>query len=115
MMFAVAVGAALGAGSRWGVGELLATDGFPWATLTVNLIGCTLVGLAAVRLVRGTALWSFVVTGFLGGLTTASTFAVDTRGLLDDGRPFVALTYLAVSVGGGLIATSVVRTRGLRE
>lgn len=110
--FAVATGAALGAAARWAVGELLATDGFPWATLVVNLVGCALIGLAAVRLVRGSARWYLVVTGVLGGFTTASTFAVDTRRLLAEGRPAVALAYVALSVGGGLVATSVTRTRG---
>lgn len=109
---AVVAGAALGAGGRWAVAELLAGDTFPWATLLVNLVGCAAIGLAAVRVVRGTTAWYFLVTGLLGGLTTASTFAVDTRRLLDDGRPLVALAYIALSVGGGLAATSLARTRG---
>jgi CrcB protein len=111
---AVAAGAAIGAGARWAVGEVLATDGFPWATLLVNLVGAAAIGFAAVRLVRGTVAWSFVVTGLLGGLTTASAFGVDTRGLLDDGRVLSAVTYVAVSVAGSLVATSIARTEGQR-
>ncbi len=112
--FAVAVGAAIGAGARWAVGEAMTADGFPWATLLVNLVGAAAIGFAAVRLVRGTVAWSFVVTGLLGGLTTASTFGVDTRRLLADGRLPAALAYVAVSVAGSLVATSIARTEGQR-
>lgn len=111
---AVAAGAILGAGGRWATGEILAGGSFPWATLLVNLIGCAAIGVAAVRLERGTAVWSFVVTGLLGGLTTASAFGVDTRRLLDDGRPGSALLYVAASVLGGVVVTATARARGRR-
>ena len=111
---AVAAGAALGAGSRWWVGELLASDRFPWATLLVNLLGCGVIGALAIRLERGTDAWYFAVTGLLGGLTTASTFAVETRQLLDDGRTAVAAAYVLASVVGGLAAVSAARTWSLR-
>lgn len=106
---AVGVGAGLGAGGRWGVGELTGPGGFPWATLLVNLLGAALIGWAAARLVRGTVAWAFVVTGLLGGFTTASAFAEDTRRLLADGRPALATTYVAASVLGAVVATSTVR------
>lgn len=108
---AVAVGAALGASMRWGTGRLLATDGFPWATLLVNLAGCAVVGAAAIRLRRGTDLWYFTVTGVLGGLTTASAFAVETRELVVDGRPLQASAYVVASVVGGIALASATRVR----
>lgn len=106
---AVSIGAALGASARWAVGVGLAADGFPWATLTVNLLGCALVGWLAMRLERGTAAWCFAVTGCLGGFTTASAFAADTRQLADDGRPVWAVVYTVLSVCGGLAAVATSR------
>ena len=110
---AVAAGAAIGASARWGVGEAMSADGFPWATLIVNVLGCALIGWCAMRLRRGTVAWCFVVTGCLGGFTTASAFALDTRHLLDQGRTTVAVLYVVVSVVGGLAAAA--STRRLAE
>ena len=106
---AVAVGAVLGASARWCVGELLHVDGFPWATLLVNLVGCALVGWCAFGLQRGTIAWYFTVTGLLGGFTTASTFGVETRALLDAGDGWMALVYVSASVVGGLAAVATTR------
>jgi CrcB protein len=107
----VAVGGALGASLRWSVGELIAHEpgSFPWATLLVNLVGCALIGLAARVLVRNSGRWMLSVTGFLGGLTTYSTFATETRELLDAGRGGHALAYVAVTVVAGLAATELAR------
>lgn len=106
---AVAIGAVLGATTRWWLGDVLRNDGFPWATLLVNLAGCALVGWCAIRLQRGTAAWYFVVTGCLGGMTTASAFAVETRQLVDDGRVAMAIAYVSISVAGGLAAVATSR------
>jgi CrcB protein len=107
---AVAVGGALGALARWGVAEALPHDSgrFPWDTLLTNLAGCFLIGVLMVlvvevlpgrRLVR-----PFLGTGILGGFTTFSTYALDTRTLLADGRAAVAAAYLAGTLVLGLIA-----------
>lgn len=106
---AVASGAVVGASARWAVGVLLSGDGFPWATAVVNVLGCALVGWLAMRLERGTLSWGFTITGCLGGFTTASAFAVDTRRLLDDGRPLWAIVYVALSIIGGLAAVATSR------
>jgi CrcB protein len=111
---AVAVGAALGAGGRWAVAEALSGGRFPWPTLLVNLAGCAAIGAASVRLRRGTDLWYFCVTGLLGGFTTASTFGVETRDLLADGRAVTAAGYVAASVLGGIAAVSWTRAATLR-
>jgi len=104
---AVAVGGAIGAGLRWAAGAAWAHErgGWPWATLAVNLIGCVAIGIAARRLVVGTAAWAFVVTGVLGGFTTFSTFAVEVDQLIDSGRAGVALGYAMVTMIGGYGAT----------
>ena len=100
-------GGALGALARWGVGTALPdTSGrWPWATLTVNLTGCLLIGvLLAVLLARfptSTLLRPFLAVGVLGGYTTFSTFAVDLVRLAEVGAWAIAVGYLVVSVLGG--------------
>lgn len=110
---AVATGGALGALARWGVAEMLPHDAgrFPWSTVVANVVGCFLIGVLMVLVVER---WShrrlarpFLGTGILGGFTTFSTYAVDTRGLLDAGRPGVAATYLLGTLVVGLIAVVV--------
>jgi CrcB protein len=107
----VTTGGVMGASIRWFVGNSIdrPPGSFPWPTLIVNIAGCVLIGLAARHLVRTSGRWLFVATGLLGGLTTYSAFAVETRELLDAGRAGVALVYVAVSVVAGLAATEIAR------
>lgn len=85
---AVGVGAALGAWLRWGFGLILNSvfPVLPFGTLAANLVGCYLIGIAAEYFLHNTALPPevrlFVITGFLGGLTTFSTFSAETVTLL---------------------------------
>lgn len=84
------------------------TNTFPYGTLTVNLVGCLLIGFlmglpvlhksldAEVRLV--------LVTGFLGGFTTFSAFGHETIQLMQQGAGFRAAIYLLASVALGLAA-----------
>mgnify|MGYP002629113019 FL=1 len=101
----------MGASMRWGLGESVnrSPGAFPYATLLINVVGCALIGLAARMLVRGSDRWQIGVTGLLGGLTTYSTFAVETRELLDAGHGGQALLYVAVSIVAGLAATELAR------
>ena len=107
----VSLGAIVGASVRWAVGEAVGSSlgEFPWATLLVNLAGCLLAGLAVRTLAPGSDRWLAAVTGLLGGLTTYSAFAVETRALLDAGHPGQALAYVAVSVVGGMAAIEATR------
>jgi CrcB protein len=107
----VAGGGALGAALRWWVGELIdrSPGEFPLATLLVNIVGCVLAGVAVRTLVRSSDRWLAAMTGFLGGLTTFSAFAVETRELLDHGRSGSALAYVAATMVGGLAATEIAR------
>ncbi|WP_260635819.1 fluoride efflux transporter CrcB [Streptomyces angustmyceticus] len=119
----VAAGGAIGATARYGAGLLwpTASGDFPWTTLTVNAVGCALMGVlmvvitevrAAHRLVR-----PFLGTGVLGGFTTFSTYAVDIQRLVGGGRPAAALAYLAGTVLVALAAVwgAVTGTRALLE
>ena len=109
---AIAVGGALGAVARWGVAELADAIGSPhlpatwsWATLTVNVVGCLLIGLAARSLARDTTAWAFAVTGVLGGFTTFSALAVELNDLADAERLPLAVLYGAVTLAAGVGAT----------
>ena len=110
---AIALGGALGALARWTVGLALphTTTEFPWSTFLVNAVGCLAIGVVLVLVVER---WAhrplarpFLGTGVLGGFTTFSTYAVDTRGLLAGGETALALVYLLGSVAVGLLAVVV--------
>lgn len=111
MLIAVALGGAVGAVARHQVnrlmGEWLGT-GFPWGTLTVNLVGCFLIGVLveglALKFEASPALRGFLVTGFLGALTTFSAFSLDVAVLSGRGAFGPALLYVGVSVVGCLAA-----------
>jgi CrcB protein len=105
----VGAGGAIGAGGRWAIGTVFASHAgsWPWSTLTVNLVGCVLIGLIAGQLWRGTLRWDFLVTGVLGGFTTMSAFAVELNEMVDADRSGLALCYAAITIGGGLLAVSI--------
>jgi CrcB protein len=98
LLTAVAAGGVLGALARYGTGELLRQHpgGFPLATFGINVAGClaigVLMGLTEDRIVHR-LVRPFVGTGVLGGFTTFSTYAVESRGLFAD-QPVTALLYL---------------------
>lgn len=105
----VAIGGAIGASGRFLTGAAMARafgTGFPLGTLTVNVAGSFLMGLAFVVLMQregGPSAWfPFVMTGILGGFTTFSAFSLDLWGLYERGRPLAAGVYL-----GGSVALSV--------
>ena len=111
----VFVGGAAGTGLRYALGLLIPTvPGHPvWATLTANLAGALILGalleilvLAGPDLGHRRAVRLLIGTGFCGGLTTYSTFALDLRGLLAAGHPGTALFYAAVTVIGGFLVAS---------
>ena len=106
----ICVSACVGALLRWGFSTWLNPGGLlPWGTLVVNLIVGYLVGLAIATF---TALpdidptWRLiVVTGFLGSLTTFSSFSAEVVTMLVDGRPGLALGTIAMHLGGSLLLT----------
>jgi CrcB protein len=108
-----ALGGALGALTRWAIAETLPASpgGWPWATLSVNLTGCLLLGvLLAVLAARAPEpSWArpFLGVGVLGGFTTYSTFAVESVQLVDDGAAGLAAAYVLLSVVGGVAAVAL--------
>jgi CrcB protein len=77
-------------------------DGFPFGTLTVNVLGCLAIGMLATLAEEHSGLPDSVrlplVVGFLGGFTTFSAFGLETWQLASDGAAAMALTNAAVSV-----------------
>ena len=109
----VALGGAAGSLARHGVERLFGTaDGLPVGTLTVNLVGAFALGVLLEGLTRRgpdvgrrRAVRLLVGTGFLGGFTTYSALALETDGLLRDGRIALALAYVLTTVVVGLLAS----------
>lgn len=109
----VAVGGAAGAASRYGVTQWAGNRfgwSFPWGTLTVNLVGSLVIGFLLAALTAKQADPAFrllLVTGFLGGFTTFSSFSFETLALLEGRRWEAAALYVAASVLVGLIACGI--------
>jgi len=102
----VALGGAIGAVARWAVGVWFPDDGgFPWTTFGINVVGSFLLAaLPAVGVVLTHERWPlFLGTGVLGGFTTLSTYAEQSRALVADGSPWVAFGYLAGTLGACLV------------
>jgi len=81
---------------------------FPWATFLVNVIGCLIIGILigffAKQQVGNPALKLLFVTGFCGGFTTFSAFALENIKLFQSGNTLLALLYIALSVLLGIFA-----------
>jgi CrcB protein len=109
-LFAVGSGAALGAWARWGLGILLNPlfPTLPFGTLAANLIGGFVIGaLMAVADPLGfpPAMRLLLVTGFLGGLTTFSTFSAEVTALLLRQQIGWALIVIGAHLLGSLLLT----------
>ncbi len=110
-VIAVAAGAALGALGRWGLSNALngLFPQLPPGTLVANLVGGYGIGLAMALLAQAPQLspeWRlFIVTGFLGGLTTFSTFSAEVVLALQQGRTGWALATAATHLAGSVLMT----------
>lgn len=107
----VAFGGALGSVCRYlvGIGALrLMGPSFPWGTLTVNVAGSFAIGVLAELIVArfgaSAELRLLLITGFLGGFTTFSAFALDAVTLFERGASLAAATYLVLSIGASIAA-----------
>jgi len=108
---AVALGGALGAMSRFWVSHQvyqIMGRNFAWGTLSVNVLGSFIMGLAAILLIDKFAtsneVRSFIMVGFLGAFTTFSTFSFETMQYIEVGEINKALINIAISVVACLVA-----------
>lgn len=104
-LVAVAIGGALGSVGRVllnGAIEKRFGDFFPLGILSVNVIGCLLIGIAAAFFAADapqSAAWrNFLAVGLLGGFTTFSTFSLQTLSLMENGEVASAMAYIALSL-----------------
>ena len=111
-LVAIAVGAVLGAWARYGLA--LAMNGrswLPWGTLVANAVGGFLIGLALAHLAAKpdlSPLWRlFVVTGFLGALTTFSSFSAEVIVLVQEGDVGRAVALAAMHLVASLALTAL--------
>jgi len=105
----VALGGAIGASLRYlaGIAAVrLLGHGFPWGTLTVNILGSFLMGVIVVLLshFNGNRFAPFLMTGVLGGFTTFSAFSLDAVTLYERGEMGAVALYVTVSVGLSIAA-----------
>ena len=106
----VAIGSGLGGVLRYLVPCWIgAAKGFPWATLTVNVVGSLLIGLLSGLLARhggssAESIRAFAVVGFCGGFTTFSTFSNETFRLIESSQWLSAVAYVSLSILAGLAA-----------
>lgn len=110
-VIAICAGACIGALARWKLGLWLNTPAgvLPWGTLAANWIGAYLVGLAVMFFQSQTQidpLWRLaIVTGFLGALTTFSTFSAEVIAMLQQGRWVLATGTAGLHLVGSLLLT----------
>ena len=108
----VAIGGGIGATTRYLVSTWAAArfgSTFPYGTLIVNVVGCFIIGafmsIATERLIVNPYWRLFIAVGFLGGLTTFSSFSFETLRLLEEADIMQAFTNVGLNVLAGLTAT----------
>ena len=108
----VMAGGSLGAASRYGIGLLAARiwgTSFPYGTLTANMVGCFIIGLIFALADRSRLLTPDVrlllITGYLGALTTFSSFSLETVNAGRAGLPLQSLTNILINNIGGFTLT----------
>ena len=112
-ILAVGIGAALGAWMRWGFGLVMNAwfPTLPMGTLASNLVGGYLVGLAVAFFSHHPGLAPelrlLIITGFLGGLTTFSTFSAEAVSLIGRAEYSWAMTHVLSHLGGSLVLTDL--------
>lgn len=110
-LLAISLGASAGAILRWLLGISLNTifPDIPPGTVLANLLGSYLIGIAIVVLANNPTIapeWRLIViTGFLGGLTTFSTFSAEVMNLLQHGRVALAFGAIGIHLIGSLLMT----------
>lgn len=109
---AIAIGGVLGCWARYAMTNLVQTiygRDFPYATLSINVLACFLMGFLFVetleRLTISPVLRIGILTGFIGGFSTFSTFAMETLLLAEQGDVSKSVLYVVLSIFLGMLAT----------
>ena len=100
-VFMVALGGGIGAALRYLTSEWISNEGFPYATLAVNLVGSFLMGALAIALAEHVISKDLALlfgTGLLGGLTTMSAFSVETIRLIEEQQTGIAASYVGLTM-----------------
>lgn len=107
----VCLGSFAGGGTRFLVSKAvqgLTAVHFPLGTMTVNVLGCLVIGFLSTLPLGGSSVQAdtrlFLTTGFCGGFTTFSTFMNETVVLTESGHAWLAVLYLAASLFFGALA-----------
>lgn len=106
----VGLGGAVGSMARYGISLVVNkfyTLAFPLATFLINIIGCLIIGLLFGIAQKNNTLqsdsWLILATGFCGGFTTFSTFALENNNLLKGNLSVVTMSYTILSVVVGIL------------
>jgi CrcB protein len=104
----VGLGGSIGSMARYAAMLLIKSKSFPYATLTVNIIGSFIIGLLFALSIKEDGLtdnWKlFLATGICGGFTTFSAFSLENMGLIQNGKIGLAVTYILLSIILGIVA-----------
>ena len=105
----VGLGGSIGSMARYAASYLIKAKAFPYATLSVNIIGSFIIGLVFAMSIKQEGIsdnWKlFLTTGICGGFTTFSAFSLENMGLLQSGKIGMAVSYICLSVVLGIVAT----------
>lgn len=105
-LLVIGFGGFLGANARYWLSLALNSEGFPWGTLLVNVLGCFGLAFFATYALESSPLAPntrlFVSAGFFGAFTTFSTYNLEALNLLQGGKYLAGLGYILLSVGLGM-------------
>jgi fluoride exporter len=107
----IACGGALGSVARYIIGQFISSKYFPYGTFLVNSVGCFVIGCFMALSLKNESFTNnyklFLITGFCGGFTTFSAFAIENLQLLQNAKLYTALTYSLLSVVVGIVCTFI--------
>ncbi|MBP6432466.1 MAG: fluoride efflux transporter CrcB [Ferruginibacter sp.] len=107
----IGLGGALGSIARYSVSLLVPSKSFPYSTFLVNIIGCLAIGIFMALSLKNQTTFNnyklFLTTGLCGGFTTFSAFAIENVQLFENGKPLIALCYIALSIVLGIAAAYI--------